>query len=101
MGLPGPVRQIRTRSASAPQRSWRATPTVRCTGERGAIFVASRLEHDGGLSVIAACCGVAGDNVLATTVRRSGAQRQVSALDRVAVPLPRLTTPIRVSLRPV
>ena len=64
-------------------------------------MVASRLEHDGVVIVIAACCGAAGDSVLATTVRRSGVQRQVSALDRVAVPLARLTTPIGTSLRPI
>src|SRR5580698_9430309 len=98
MGVLGPVRQIRTRNRPGPQRSWSLIPTVLRTPEREAIVVASRLEHDGVVIVIFACCGAAGDSVLATTVRRSGAQRQVSALGRVTVPLASLTTPIGTSL---
>ena len=81
VGVPGPARQIRTRNRPGPQRSWSLIRTVRRTPEREAIVVASRLEHYGVVTVIAARCSAAGDSVLATTVRCSGVQRHVSARD--------------------
>src|ERR1700722_990453 len=97
---PGAARQIRTCSGPVPQRSSSLIRIVRGTPERRVIVLASRFEQGGVVTARVACWILAGDSVVATTVPRSGAQRQLTARLRVAVPPTRRTTPIWTVLAP-